>query len=90
MLAYHRQGDDITTMKNHNRSAALERPVINPSSSLKLYCFVIQPVSLSIISLRFSKVPSSLYGTYENLKLRMFSETGTRFVATVIINLQIY
>ena len=35
------------------------------------------PVSLNILSLRFSKVPYSLYGTFENLKLKMFSETGT-------------
>ena len=45
------------------------------------------PVSLSILSLRFSKVPYSLYGTYENirlygtyenLRLKVLSETGTR------------
>ena len=30
------------------------------------------PVSLNILSLRVSKVPSSLYGSYENLRLKMF------------------
>ena len=37
------------------------------------------PVSLSILSLRFSLAPYKLYGTYENLKLKMLSETGTWF-----------
>ena len=36
-------------------------------------------VSLNILSLRFSLVPYSLYGTYKNIRLKMFSETGTWF-----------
>ena len=35
------------------------------------------PVSLNILSLRFSSIPYKLYGTYENLKFKIFSETGT-------------
>ena len=34
------------------------------------------PVSLSIIGLRSSHVPYNLYETYENLRLKIFSETG--------------
>ena len=37
------------------------------------------PVSQSISSLRFSEVPYSLYGTYENLRLKMLSKTDTCF-----------
>ena len=38
------------------------------------------PVSRNILNLRFSYVPyslHSLYGTYQNLRLKMFSKTGT-------------
>ena len=31
LIANHRQGDDRATVKNNNRSTALERPVINNS-----------------------------------------------------------
>ena len=37
------------------------------------------PVSLNILSLRFSEVPYSLCGTYENLRLKLFNETGMKF-----------
>ena len=41
------------------------------------------PVSLNILSLRFPKLPYSLYVTYENLRLKIFSETGTRIILPV-------
>ena len=34
--------------------------------------------SLKILSLRFSQVPYSLYGTCENFKIKIISKTGTR------------
>ena len=41
------------------------------------YFKTLAPVLLKVLSLRFLSIPFNLYGTYENLRLEMFSETDT-------------